>query len=154
MSMNPSEETITWMVCYHCVKKQWQLRLHCREFMDNEGPLVSEKTKRKAVSAHQVVQEVLSQTGASLHLISSEVWTQCHWSWSLVNLGVGGRRTKMFSFSCVCFGGKLTKLRGCYRLEPLPLKNPGFAITIKSQWHSTTVFSSLFRYFEKTFRIP
>ena len=35
--------------------------------MDNEGPLVSEKTKRKAVSAHQVVQEVLSQTGASLH---------------------------------------------------------------------------------------
>ena len=42
--------------------------------MDNEGPLVSEKTKRKAVSAHQVVQEILSQTGQySLHCVDEKV---------------------------------------------------------------------------------
>ncbi len=34
-----------------------------REFLENEGPIMSEKTKRKAISAHQVVQDILSQTG-------------------------------------------------------------------------------------------
>ncbi|XP_013380975.2 dynein regulatory complex protein 1-like, partial [Lingula anatina] len=33
------------------------------EFMDNVGPILSEQTKRQQVSATQVVQEVMSQTG-------------------------------------------------------------------------------------------
>ena len=32
-------------------------------FLDNTGPIQSEQTKRKAVSAHQVVREILSAAG-------------------------------------------------------------------------------------------
>ena len=32
-------------------------------FLDNAGPIQSEQTKRKAISAHQVAQEILSGAG-------------------------------------------------------------------------------------------